>query len=110
MHFFYRAYTFTSPLLLPQIRDTLNKLGPWEWIDRDNDDLGEYLSAHIPEDSWLKLYVRGTGAYQLDIKFRPEMEKAVAEKAFDVLHERVKTVLLPGLKATQIVPTPPVDR
>lgn len=39
------ACSFRSDLTLDQIRARLNELGPWKWIERDNDNWGPYTSA-----------------------------------------------------------------
>lgn len=109
MLFFYRAYKFNSPLKLGALRDKLNQCGPFEWIDRDGDEHGDYLSAHIPEDSWLKLYEYGAGEYQIDIKFRPETVREIAERDWQALHGRVVDVWLPAMQASAVVETEVVD-
>lgn len=105
MHFFYKAYCFDSPLALTLIKEKLNALGPWEWIDRDDERHGDYLSAHIPPDSWLKLYELSAGKYQLDLKLRSSASQESAERETGAVHARVVTAVFPALNAAALVET-----
>lgn len=104
MHFDYKAYVFQSALPLADIKAKLNALGPWDWIDRDSDRFGDYLSAQVTPDSMAKLYEQDPGHYQLDLKFRSDAPAAEAKKAGDEAHARIAKVLLPGLGAHTIGP------
>ena len=39
------GYAFSCALTLPEIRQRLNELGPWQWRERDSDEWGSYLWA-----------------------------------------------------------------
>jgi hypothetical protein len=49
------ALDFESPLSMAEIRERLNAAGPWQWIWRDKDAFGPYLSAH-PQGLRSRLY------------------------------------------------------
>lgn len=100
------AHSFDSPMTLSEIRDRLNEIGPWRWIDRDSDSYGEYISAKVldePHDGMLKIFQEDTH-YAINVKLKSEAEADVAKRAFDAvlatLHER----LLPAIGAGELTP------
>lgn len=99
------AYAFTSPLSLGDAHKKLNDLGPWRWIERDNDRFGEYLSTRVldaPDDGMIKVFVEGDG-YAINVFL--ESDSPTAEARFASVKDTVFKVLLPGIEATNITRT-----
>jgi hypothetical protein len=96
------AYSFHSALSLAELRVELNALGPWEWIERDNDRWGEYTSACVLRDphlSFVKIFEE-PDRYEIDMVLRTESPEDV-QAVYDTLF----AYLLPALGATDIEPT-----
>jgi hypothetical protein len=99
------AYAFTSPLSLGDVHKKLNELGPWRWIERDNDRFGEYLSTRVldtPDHGMIKVFVEGD-RYAINVFL--ESEDPAAEARFASIKDTVFKVLLPGLGAASITRT-----
>lgn len=99
------AFSFSSSLPLADMRTRLNSLGAPEWIERDSEQHGDYLSALVREDVWLKIFVRDAGAFLILIDFRTGAEDA----AFDAVCADVNSRLLPAMRATAIASVAPED-
>jgi hypothetical protein len=96
------AYSFRAALSLPEMRTRLNALGPWVWIERDNDRWGEYVSAVVltdPDRGIVKLFVEEEDRYELDFVLQTERAEDV-QAVYDTLF----AYLLPALGATEIEP------
>ncbi len=103
------AYSFHSPLSMAEILERLNDLGPWQWIERDNDYWGEYISARVlpdPHDGMVKL-ISDEGSYIINVYLRSKQPDAGAEFAAvrDIVFQRV----LPALDASDILKTDDIE-
>ena len=99
------AYAFTSPLSLADVHKKLNELGPWRWIERDNDRFGEYLSTRVldaPDDGMIKVFVEGD-RYAINVFL--ESEDPAAQTRFAGIKDTVFKNLLPGLEAVNVTRT-----
>lgn len=97
------AWRFRCPYTLEGLRDRLTELGPFRWIDRDNERLGEYLSTRAipePDTGMLKIFEE-PDHWVLNVVL--EADSAVVKATLDVVFER----LLPGLEATVLGETDP---
>ena len=107
------AYSFRSPLLMPQLLGDLNTAGPWTWTKRDNDSWGDYISAGVLPKPHLGVdkILREDSLYILTLKLRVESEdKAETQAHFDGVHDIVMKSVLPTIKATDIERTEYRDR
>jgi hypothetical protein len=100
------AYSFTSPYALPTMLSKLNALGPWRWIERDNDNYGEYISSRVmsdPDHGMLKVFCESDGRFAINVSLKSDAPDALARIASvkDALFHR----LLPTLDAGDIFPT-----
>ena len=96
------AYSFRSPLALEQMFAKLNELGPWRWIERDNDRWGEYISARAlpdPDHGMVKIFVE-PDHYAVDMVLESE-----AHTKLDAVYDTLFTYLLPALGATDVKET-----
>lgn len=60
MHYRDFARSFDSDLAINEMFTRLNELGPWTWIERENDRWGDYISAAVlrhPERGIVKLLI-----------------------------------------------------
>ena len=99
------AYSFQSPLSLAEVFERFRDLGPWRWIERDNDNWGEYISArvlHDPHDGMVKLII-DSGRFIINVYLRSDQPSARAE--FAAVRDTIFQRLLPAISATDIVKT-----
>jgi hypothetical protein len=96
-----RAYAFKSDKDIVAIRDRLNEIGPWKWIDRDSDRWGEYISATVPglDTGMAKLFVEDS-RYVINLLLKSE--RADAQRLFDGVFDVVFTYLLPAIDASDV--------
>ncbi len=104
------AYSFHSPLSMAEILERLNDLGPWQWIERDNDYWGEYISARAlrdPHDHGMVKLISDEGRYIINVYLRSKQPGAGAEFAAvrDIVFQRV----LPALDASDILKTDDIE-
>ena|ERR1044072_4601283 len=96
------AFSFQSDHDLRSLRERLNARGIHTWIERDNDNYGEYLSTRAHADyGFYKIYKDDqTAGYCFTIKFtcdRPTIDEEFAELERIALDE-----ILPGVEARDI--------
>jgi hypothetical protein len=99
------AYSFRSDLPLPDMLARLRELGPWRWIERDNDRWGEYISARALPDqprSTVKI-IQEPDQYVVNVVL--ESEQPDAQALFDSVREILFDRLLPALGANGLAPT-----
>ena len=99
------AYSFTSPLSLADIRLRLNGLGPWRWIERDNDQFGEYISTRVltsPDYGMIKVFSE-PDHYAINVLLGSE--DACADARFGKIRDTLFKQLLPAIEASNIAPT-----
>jgi hypothetical protein len=99
------AYSFHSPLSMVEVFERLNDLGPWEWIERDNDNWGEYVSARAlrdPHDGMVKL-ISDEGRYIINVYLRSNQPDASTE--FAAVRDIIFQQVLPALDASDILKT-----
>ncbi len=103
------AYSFHSPRSMAEVFERLDNLGPWRWIERDNDNWGEYISARAlpdPHNGMVKL-ISDEGRYIINVYLRSNQPGAGAEFAAvrDIVFQRV----LPALDASDILKTDDIE-
>jgi hypothetical protein len=103
------AYAFKSDLSLEQMNELLNDQSAWQWIDRESDYFGEYLSAnpHDVDDgadgnSRLRIF-KEEDHYVIDVMY--DSEKPKAQEAWEALVAQVKDKVLPQLAARDVEET-----
>jgi hypothetical protein len=113
------AYSFRSPLSLAEVLERFRTLGPWRWIERDNDNWGEYISARALDDlhgshaGMVKLITddeghrpldrfwgSGRGRFIINVYLRADQPGARAE--FATVRDTIFQRLLPAISATHI--------
>lgn len=96
------AYAFTSTLSLSEIRAKLNDIGPWSWIERDNDRFGEYISTRAmpdPDPGFIKIFVE-PDHYAVNVVLKSERVDAPEE--FAIVRNTLMQKLLPAIDARNI--------
>ena len=100
-----RAYAFKSKLSLPQIHATFSEVGPWRWIERESDRLGDYISARAlpePDEAMVKVFINGE-SFAVDLKLQAGSLKV------DAVYDTVFTLLLPAIGATEVTELEPIE-
>jgi len=100
-----RAYTFNSKLSLPEIHEKLCEVGPWRWIERESDRLGDYISARAlpePDEAMVKIFINSEG-FAVDLKLEADPLKV------DAVYDTVFTLLLPAIGATEVTESDPIE-
>lgn len=103
------AYTFKSDLVLADMFRRLNSLGPWEWVMRDSERWGDYISTRAlrdPDYAMVKLIVE-TGYFAINVNFDSDLPNA--QTKCDELQEALLTKVLPLIGAHNIQPTDTYD-
>ncbi len=101
-----RAYTFKSKMALPEILARFREVGPWGWIERESDRLGDYISTRAlpdPDQGMVKIFVEDAERYVVDLKLEAEPLK------LDAVYDTVFTLLLPAIGATEITESDPIE-
>lgn len=104
------ANSFRSDLLLEQVLERLNDVGPWKWIERDNDDWGPYIYAVFNRDAdraILKI-LQAEGGYVINVFYRSSEPGAQAE--FETMRETLFQHLLPAIGARELAVTEIYER
>ncbi len=104
------AYSFQSPLSMPEILKKLKRLGPWRWIERDNDNWGEYVSARAleePHDHGMVKLISDEGRYIINVYLRSRQPGAQPE--FEAVREIIFKRVLPAIKASDIQKTDDIE-
>ncbi len=99
------AYAFRVGRTLETLRQDLNAVGPWEWIERDSFWYGDYISAlPRPHDGIIKIYESG-GRFVIQLKYRA-LRGVDANTVADyrALHQTILTRFLPSIGARDIEP------
>jgi hypothetical protein len=100
-----RAYTFKSTRSLPEILAKFGELGPWRWIERDSDRLGDYISARVlnePDEAMVKIFIDGE-------RFAVDLELDAEPANIEAVYATVFTSLLPAIRATDIAESEPIE-
>jgi hypothetical protein len=106
------AYTFKSDLTIEQMLDRLNEVGPWTWMERDNDRWANYMSATPFGDALRQLNVKiitepeNQDLFAVGLIFRSESpdvdaDRALLETTRRTLFDRV----LPAIGARELTKT-----
>lgn len=99
------AYTFTSPLSLADLHSRLNTIGPWEWIDRESERFGDYLSTRVldsPDRGMIKVYSE-LGYYAVNVLL--QSDDPMANERFTKIKDTLFKIVLPSIEANDIAPT-----
>lgn len=96
------AYAFKSRMSMAEIRERLNDVGPWRWIDRDNDNWGEYISARaLPDpDLGIAKILAEDDHYVINVKL--ESARADPQSEFKEAENTVFRRVLPAIAAYEI--------
>jgi len=103
------AYAFKSSLSLKEILARLREVLPWRWLERDNDNYGEYLSSrvlHDPGYGFVKVFEESDG-FAINVNLRSKADNAA--EIFASIKKVVFETILPALSATDIRPTDDYD-
>ena len=95
------ARSFKADVTLAQALAKFKELSPWDWLERDNDKWGEYISARaLPDPHWgmVKLFVE-PDHYVINILLKSDEPEDEVLPLCDELEEIVFDTLLPGLGA-----------
>ena len=103
------AYTFDSPVAFKDLCAKLNSAGPWEWYERENDRLDDYLlgiALSSPNKGQVRI-ITTHGRYLVDVYLRSAEPDATSliENAERELFDRV----LPSIGAHALAKTEPLD-
>jgi hypothetical protein len=103
------AHTFECDLDLTRLLGKLESLGPWSWRTRDSYYWGDYLSAKASDDASrkVKIYERDDGGFQIDVFFEGEGDDA--ESNWETFYQDILERLLPGVGATDVKDTEPMN-
>jgi hypothetical protein len=99
------AYAFSVDRPLEALRQHLNALGPWEWIERDSFWYGDYISTRpLPHDGIIKIYEQGD-RFVIQLKYRA-LRGVNANAVADcrALHRTILTQFLPAIGAREVEP------
>lgn len=99
------AFSFKSDRTLPQILAVLRGLGTWRWIERDNDQFGEYISTNTlpsPDRGIVKIFVEPEH-YAINIVLKSD--DPGAQPRFDAVIDTIFKQLLPAIDAREVVET-----
>jgi len=99
------AYSFRSDRTPGAIVTRFRELGPWNWIDRDNDNCGPYYSASVlpdPHRGIVKL-IAESDRYVINVVLRSKAQAVGA--LFDDVRHTLFERLLPAVGARDIVET-----
>lgn len=97
------AYAFKSDLSLKDMFAKLAEGTTWEWLERENDYFGEYLSATSDEADRILRIFQEKDHYAIDLWIESGAPEAKAN--WQALDKRVVDKLLPMLGAREIEPT-----
>ncbi len=98
------AYSFDSDLNPGQVLAKLNQTGPWEWVERDNDSWGWYISA-APLDDPHYAIVKVIFERPRAVNVRFESDADNADALLEDLRRTLLERLLPALGARNVAPT-----
>ena len=97
------ALAFKSDLSLAQMFDRLNAAGPWQWIQRDSERFGDYLSTRdLPGYSVVKI-IEESDHFVANTRFESEEPNADAE--LTALRETLVGRVLPSIGARDVTET-----
>lgn len=102
------AYKFKSPLTIEQIYERLSKLGPWKWLERDNDRWGTYTSASPVKDAkraQVKILIDPDDQDWFAVNVVFESDQPTAREDFGDLRQVLFTHVLPAISATNLIKT-----
>ena len=94
------AVAFEHPGGAAVVAAKLRQAAGWEWHARENDRLGDYFWASLPEAGGVARLFDDGGAQVLDLEFKSG--DAAAQHAWRALLQKVRERLLPDLGATAI--------
>ncbi len=103
------ALSFATSRTLAEMLAQFNNLGPWEWINRDNDSWGAYISARVlGEPHWgMVKVIPEHDKFALNVTLRSDARKA--RKLFDEVRVRLVEQFLPAIDARAITDTQHYD-
>lgn len=98
------ACSFACDLTLAQMLPRLNATGPWRWIERANDNWGDYLVARVlpdPDYGVMKIFA-DEQRFVADVAL--ESKTADADARFAPVRAILLARVLPALGARDVAP------
>ncbi len=115
----HQAFAFRSGLTIAQMIELLNGLGGRRWNERDSDQHGPYISSGIGDDesregvNVMKIFdtssllkPESNGSFEITVRI--DAPTAVPD-AWDRLKRQVEDIILPAIRAHDVVPTDPSE-
>jgi hypothetical protein len=104
------AYSFKTNLSLQQMHARLNEVGPWRWIERENDNWGDYIVARVlpdPDYGVVKIFYNPEDAELGNnvVNVSLESDQSDAKTRFASAREILFTRVLPSVGAREMVET-----
>lgn len=83
----------------------LNEVGPWRWLERDNDRWADYLSAVFNRAAPCAIVkiIYDEGLYAVNVNFSSDDPDAEAE--FEAMRHTLFELLLPAIGARDLAET-----
>jgi hypothetical protein len=98
------AYAFRSTLTIAELLATLNRLGPWKWVERDNDRWADYISTLGTGDPhcWsAKIIIEPEMQRRFVLNLRFRSDDAMGQQVFDSVRQTLLE-LLPMIGAVEL--------
>jgi hypothetical protein len=95
------ACAFKSDVTLAEARAKFAELSTWEWLERDNDRWGEYISARAmgdPHRGMIKLFVEADH-YVINILLKSDEPEDQVLPLCDAVEKTIFDKLLPAIGA-----------
>lgn len=99
------ACSFKSDVTLAQAHAKFKELSAWEWLERDNDRWGEYISASVlpdPHRGMIKLIVE-QNHYVINILLKSDEPEEKVLPLCDAVEKTIFDTLLPAIRAHDLV-------
>ena len=96
------SFTFVTDLSLAEILQCLRAQGVWEWIERDSDRWGDYISTSGLQDAIVKVFdgEPNPGKFTANVKFESDASDAAYRRK--AIRETLLTETLPAIGARAV--------
>jgi hypothetical protein len=99
------AYAFTTALAPAELFARLRAAGPWQWIDRDSDRWGDYVSSSGVPGTIVKIIPGEPAPGQWTANVRFESDAGDADAAAARIRDTLLRVVLPAIGAQGVTET-----